>query len=171
MIDVDIIGQLGPNPLTMVVQLCSTLVLFFLMKKFLWKSVKEFLDARSNKMQEDLSASEAAREAALQDRNQAKEELQHASERSEEIVSAAVKEAKNEKESILAQANKEADAARKKASEQIVIEREEMYRSMQKEMVEVALAAAGKLLEEKNGEDLDREAIDAFVKEATNNVE
>ena len=171
MIDVDIIGQLVPNPLTMVVQLCSTLVLFFLMKKFLWKSVKEFLDARSNKMQEDLSASEAAREAALQDRNQAKEELQHASERSEEIVSAAVKEAKNEKESILAQANKEADAARKKASEQIVIEREEMYRSMQKEMVEVALAAAGKLLEEKNGEDLDREAIDAFVKEATNNVE
>ena len=92
-------------------------------------------------------------------------------ERSEEIVSAAVKEAKNEKESILAQANKEADAARKKASEQIVIEREEMYRSMQKEMVEVALAAAGKLLEEKNGEDLDREAIDAFVKEATNNAE
>lgn len=171
MIDVDIIGQLVPNPLTMVVQLCSTLVLFFLMKKFLWKSVKEFLDARSNKMQEDLSASEAAKEAALQDRNQAKEELQHASERSEEIVSAAVKEAKNEKENILAQANKEADAARKKASEQIVIEREEMYRSMQKEMVEVALAAAGKLLEEKNGEDLDREAIDAFVKEATNNAE
>ena len=38
-------------------------------------------------------------------------------------------------------------------------------------MVEVALAAASKLLEEKNGEDLDREAIDAFVKEATENAE
>lgn len=171
MIDVDIIGQLVPNPLTMVVQLCSTLVLFFLMKKFLWKSVKEFMTARSDKMQEDLNASEVAKEAALLDRNRAKEELQQASERSEEIVNAAVKEAKNEKESILAQANKEADAARKKASEQIVIEREEMYRSMQKEMVEVALAAASKLLEEKNGEDLDREAIDAFVKEATENAE
>ena len=35
MIDVDIIGQLVPNPLTMVVQLCSTLVLFLLAKKFL----------------------------------------------------------------------------------------------------------------------------------------
>ena len=171
MIDVDIIGQLVPNPLTMVVQLCSTLVLFFLMKKFLWKSVKEFMTARSDKMQEDLNAIEVAKEAALLDRNRAKEELQQASERSEEIVNAAVKEAKNEKESILAQANKEADAARKKASEQIVIEREEMYRSMQKEMVEVALAAASKLLEEKNGEDLDREAIDAFVKEATENAE
>ena len=171
MIDVDIIGQLVPNPLTMVVQLCSTLVLFFLMKKFLWKSVKEFMTARSDKMQEDLNASEVAKEAALLDRNRAKEELQQASERSEEIVNAAVKEAKNEKESILAQANKEADAARKKASEQIVIEREEMYRSMQKEMVEVALAAAIKLLEEENGEDLDREAIDAFVKEATENAE
>ncbi len=170
MIDVDIIGQLIPNPITMVVQLCSTLVLFLLMKKFLWKSVKEFLTVRSDKMQDDLSKSETAKEEALADRNLAKEELQQASLRSEEIVNAAVKEARNEKESILAQATKEADATRKKASEQIEIEREEMYRSMQKEMVEVALAAAGKLLEEKNGEDLDREAIDAFVKEATDNA-
>ena len=31
MIDIDIVGQLLPNPLTMIVQLCSTLVLFLLM--------------------------------------------------------------------------------------------------------------------------------------------
>ncbi len=36
MLEVDIIGQLIPNPLTMVVQLCSTAVLFLLAKKFLW---------------------------------------------------------------------------------------------------------------------------------------
>ena len=41
-----------------------------------------------------------------------------------------------------------------------------MVQSMQKEMVEVALTAAGKLLGEKNPEELDRQAIDMFVKEA-----
>jgi len=35
MIDIDILGQLIPNPITMVVQLCSTLILFLVMKKFL----------------------------------------------------------------------------------------------------------------------------------------
>lgn len=171
MIDVDIIGQLVPNPLTMLVQLCSTLVLFLLMKKFLWKSVKEFMNVRSEKMQNDLTVSENAREEALADRDLAKEQLQQASSRSEEIVNLAVKEAKTEKENILAQADREAELKRRKASEQIEVERQEMYQSMQREMVEVALAAAGKLLEEKNAEDLDRDAIDAFVKEATNNAQ
>lgn len=50
MIDVDITGQLIPNLLTVLVQLCSTLVLFLLAKKFLWKSVKNWLDARADKM-------------------------------------------------------------------------------------------------------------------------
>ena len=34
MITIDIVEQLIPNPLTMLVQLCSTLVLFLLMKKY-----------------------------------------------------------------------------------------------------------------------------------------
>ena len=61
MIDIDIVEQLIPNPMTMLVQLCSTLVLFLLMKKFLWKSVKNFLDVRADKMQSDLAESEQAK--------------------------------------------------------------------------------------------------------------
>ena len=59
MIDIDILSQLIPNPITMVVQLCSTLVLFLLMKKFLWTSVQNFLGKRADKMQSDLEESEA----------------------------------------------------------------------------------------------------------------
>ena len=167
MIDVDIVGQLVPNPLTMIVQLCSTLVLFLLMKKYLWSSVKEFLAKRGEKMQEDLTAGEQARLAAESDREAAALQLKNAGSRSEEIVAAAVKEAGSRKETILAEANKEADMVRKKAREQMQAERDAMYTDMQKEMVEVALAAAGKLLAKDSAEGLDEKAIDAFVKEAT----
>lgn len=167
MIDVDIVGQLVPNPLTMIVQLCSTLVLFLLMKKYLWSSVKEFLAKRGEKMQEDLTAGEQARLAAESDREAAALQLKNAGSRSEEIVAAAVKEAGSRKETILAEANKEADMVRKKAREQMQAERDAMYTDMQKEMVEVALAAAGKLLAKDSAEELDEKAIDAFVKEAT----
>lgn len=169
MINIDIVEQLVPNVYTMIVQLCSTLVLFLLMKKFLWKSVKKFMNAREEKMQSDLAASAQAKQDALGDRQKALSELQEASSRSKQIVDAAVQQAKDEKTNILAQANQEADAVRKKAQEQIESERQDMYRSMQKEMVDVAMAAAGKLIGEKSNEEMDRKAVDAFVKETAGN--
>ena len=94
MIDIDILSQLIPNPITMVVQLCSTLVLFLLMKKFLWTSVQNFLGKRADKMQSDLEESEALKKAASVDREKASQELGEASNKSQQIVDAAIKEAK-----------------------------------------------------------------------------
>lgn len=167
MIDVDIVGQLVPNPDTMIVQLCSTLILFLLIKKYLWKSIQNFLNTRSDKMQANLAESEEAKKAAFESRLKAQEELAAAGAKGDDIVKAAVKEAQYEKEEILKSASVEADRLRKKASEQIEAERAAMYSAMQKEMVEVALAAAGKLISDKSGEDMDRQAVDQFVKDAT----
>ena len=167
MIEIDIVEQLIPNPMTMLVQLCSTLVLFLLMKKFLWKSVKNFLDVRADKMQSDLAESEQAKQDALTDRQKALEELQGASARGEKIVEAAVKQAKDEKESILLEAGKQADALRKKAQEQIESDRQQMYDGMSKEMVEVAMSAVEKLVGSKDTSDMDRKAIEEFVKDAS----
>ncbi len=160
-------GQLIPNVSTMIVQLCSTFVLFLLIHKYLWKAIQDYLADRSNKMQADLLTSEQAKLEALEDRKKAHEELSKAGSKGEEIVNAAMKEAKFEKENILAQANKEADALRKKAHEQIEAERASMYDSMQKEMVEVAMAAASKLIGAQSDAAMDRKAVDAFVKETT----
>lgn len=46
-----------------------------------------------------------------------------------------------------------------------------MYASMKQEMVDVAFSAAGKLIGEHEGEKVDRQAIDAFVKEAVGDGE
>ena len=91
--------------------------------------------------------------------------------KSDEIVSAAIQQAKQEKKQILAQADKEAAAVKQRAQEQIEAERREMYASMKKEMVDVAFSAAGKLIGEHEGEKVDRQAIDAFVKEAVSDGE
>ena len=169
--EVNIVEQLFPNVLTVLVQLCSTFVLFLIAKIFLWPSVKKFLDARAEKMQEELALSQQAKEEALADRKVALEQLNTASTKSEEIVSAAIQQAKQEKKQILAQADKEAAAVKQRAQEQIEAERREMYASMKKEMVDVAFSAAGKLIGDPEGEKVDRQAIDAFVKEAVSDGE
>ena len=169
--EVNIVEQLFPNVLTVLVQLCSTFVLFLIAKIFLWPSVKKFLDARAEKMQEELALSQQAKEEALADRKVALEQLNTASTKSEEIVSAAIQQAKQEKKQILAQADKEAAAVKQRAQEQIEAERREMYASMKKEMVDVAFSAAGKLIGEQEAEKVDRQAIDAFVKETVGDGE
>ena len=169
--EVNIVEQLFPNGLTVLTQLCSTLVLFLIAKYFLWPSVKSFLNARAEKMQEELALSQKAKEEAFADRKVALEQLNTASTKSEEIVSAAIQQAKQEKKQILAQADKEAAAVKQRAQEQIEAERREMYASMKKEMVDVAFSAAGKLIGEQEAEKVDRQAIDAFVKETVGNGE
>ena len=169
--EVNIVEQLFPNGLTVLTQLCSTLILFLIAKYFLWASVKSFLDARAEKMQEELALSQQAKEEALADRRVALEQLNTASTKSDEIVSAAIQQAKQEKQQILAQADKEAAAVKQRAQEQIEAERREMYASMKKEMVDVAFSAAGKLIGEHEGKKVDRQAIDAFVKEAVGDGE
>ena len=119
MIDIDILSQLIPNPITMVVQLCSTLVLFLLMKKFLWTSVQNFLGKRADKMQSDLEESEALKKAASVDREKASQELGEASNKSQQIVDAAIKEAKAQKDAILQEAEKEAQNTMQKAEDRI----------------------------------------------------
>ena len=169
--EVNIVEQLFPNGLTVLTQLCSTIVLFLIAKYFLWASVKSFLDARAEKIQEELVLSQQAKEEALADRRVALEQLNTASTKSDEIVSAAIQQAKQEKQQILAQADKEAAAVKQRAQEQIEAERREMYASMKKEMVDVAFSAAGKLIGEHEGKKVDRQAIDAFVKEAVGDGE
>ncbi len=168
MITIDIVEQLVPNPITMLVQLCSTLILFLVAKKFLWKSVKNWIDARGDKMQEDLAASEKAKQEALADRQNALSQLNEASGKANEIVEAAVKEASSQKQMILEQANQEADATKKKAHAQIEAERQQMYEDLRTEMVDVAMEAAKKLVGNQDVEKLDAQAIEAFVKEASN---
>ena len=113
MITVDIVNQLFPNIVTVIVQLCSTLVLFLVAKKFLWKSVKNWMNVRAEKMQADLSVSQKAKEEAMLDRSNAKEELAAASRKSEAMIEAAVKQAGQEKESILEEARRQASAEKR----------------------------------------------------------
>ena len=169
--EVNIVEQLFPNVLTVLVQLCSTFVLFLISNILLWPYLKKFLDGRAEKMQEELALIKQAKEEALADRRVALEQLNTASTKSDEIVSAAIQQAKQEKKQILAQADKEAAAVKQRAQEQIEAERREMYASMKKEMVDVAFSAAGKLIGEHEGEKVDRQAIDAFVKEAVGDGE
>lgn len=161
----DIQGVLFPNFFTMIVQLCATLVLFLLCKKLLWKPARNIIQTRQNKMNADLKDAEESRNAAKAELDEAKRSLEEAREKSGEIITSAKSEADELKKAILEDAKK--DARNKVDDAQMRIDK--MYREaredLKDEIVDVALAAVEKLLEEKSDSTADMNEIRKYVDE------
>lgn len=161
----DIQGVLFPNWITMLVQLCSTLVLFLLCKKLLWKPARDILAKRRDKMNEDLMSSQKLREDASVELDKAKEELEHARNRSGEIVESARKEAENLRAEIVNKANSEASAKLALADKEIEQKERDAQDRIHDEMVDVAMAAVSKLMQDKATSSDDKKAIEDFIGE------
>ena len=161
----DIQGVLFPNWITMLVQLCSTLVLFLLCKKLLWKPARDILAKRKDKMNENLMSSQKLREDASVELDKAKEELEHARNRSGEIVESARKEAENLRAEIVNKANSEASAKLALADKEIEQKERDAQDRIHDEMVDVAMAAVSKLMQDKATSSDDKKAIEDFIGE------
>lgn len=161
----DIQGVLFPNWITMLVQLCSTLVLFLLCKKLLWKPARDILAKRRDKMNENLMSSQKLREDASVELDKAKEELEHARNRSGEIVESARKEAENLRAEIVNKANSEASAKLALADKEIEQKERDAQDRIHDEMVDVAMAAVSKLMLDKATSSDDKKAIEDFIGE------
>lgn len=161
----DIQGVLFPNWITMLVQLCSTLVLFLLCKKLLWKPARDILAKRRDKMNENLMSSQKLREDASVELDKAKEELEHARNRSGEIVESARKEAENLRAEIVNKANSEASAKLALADKEIEQKERDAQDRIRDEMVDVAMAAVSKLMQDKATSSDDKKAIEDFIGE------
>lgn len=161
----DIQGVLFPNWITMLVQLCSTLVLFLLCKKLLWKPARDILAKRRDKMNENLISSQKLREDASVELDKAKEELEHARNRSGEIVESARKEAENLRAEIVNKANSEASAKLALADKEIEQKERDAQDRIHDEMVDVAMAAVSKLMQDKATSSDDKKAIEDFIGE------
>lgn len=161
----DIQGVLFPNWITMLVQLCSTLVLFLLCKKLLWKPARDILAKRRDKMNENLMSSQKLREDASVELDKAKEELEHARNRSGEIVESARKEAENLRAEIVNKANSEASAKLALADKEIEQKERDAQDRIHDEMVDVAMTAVSKLMQDKATTSDDKKAIEDFIGE------
>jgi F-type H+-transporting ATPase subunit b len=166
--DIAVAEQLFPNWLTVVTQLCATGVLLFFVRKFLWGPGREMIAKRQELMQKRLSDAEKLREEAEGYRSQTEQELKDVKTKAKDIVEVARKEANDEKERILEEANRQASATLEKANATIEKEKAELRRDLQKEIVDVALAASTKLMGKDELAEQDQRAIESFVKEIQN---
>lgn len=165
MINIDIMGRLFPDLRTMLVQLAATGVLFYLFRKYLWNTVSQYLQKRSNFMQQQLLDAKQANEEAQTTLDQSKEQLQRAAQEATRIIERGNNEGKRVKEEIIDDAKQQATFKLESARQQINAERASMRSDVQKEIVDVAILASEKLLLNVVDAKADQALLEAYVKD------
>lgn len=167
-IETDILGQLVPNPLTMIVQLCATAVLFFLMYKLAYKPIKKIIDTRSAYEQSRLSDADNLKKKYEDLHAQAEQEINDAKTKAHEIISNAQDEGNRVKNNLIEEGKQKSQQIIDDAQNNIALQKSKMLDEMHGEIVDVAMTAAEKLLQSKLDAKNDKQSVDEFIKEVTN---
>ena len=143
----------------------SFLLLIFLVKKFAWGNITSILDARAEKIINDIDQAEAARKKAEELAAKREEELAGSRQEATTILETAKETAEKNKAHILSEANQEALRLKEKAQLEISQNKEEAMNSIKGDVADLTVNLAGKLLSQQLDSEGHRQLIDRYLNE------
>ena len=144
----------------------NLLVLYVLMKKFVFGRVTKIIDARQALLEEKKASVAKAQEEADRLKKEYQKSLENANETSVQIVKEAKSRARAEYNKIMARAAADAEAMKAGAEKAIATEREKQMDELHVQIMDLAVEAAGRIMAEKSSPETDKAIYDAFIKEA-----
>ena len=144
----------------------NILVLFLLLKHFLFKPITEMMESRTAEIENNLKDAEDQKQKASELTAQYEEKLQGAHAEAAQIVSEARQRGQREYDAILKTAGQDAQKEQERARADMEREREEMLRGVQENVTEMVLLTASKLSQKELDEESDRKLVDSFLSEA-----
>ena len=121
-------------------------VLFFLLKKYLYKPVLDMLEAREKEIADNLSNAETAKTEAESMRQEYEENLRQAHTKANDIVQQATKVGEQTRNDIVQQAKAEAQGVADKAKAEIAREKEMALQELRGEVANLAVDVAEKVV-------------------------
>lgn len=144
----------------------NLLVLFLLLKRFLFKPITEMMESRTAEIENNLKDAEDQKQKAHELTAQYEEQLQGAHAQAAQIVSEAKARGQQEYSSILSAAKQDAQKEKERSRAEMEREREDMLRGVQENVTELVLLTASKLSQKELDQDSDRKLVDSFLSEA-----
>lgn len=143
----------------------SFLLLIFLVKKFAWGNITSILDARAEKITNDIDQAEVARKKAEELAAKREEELAGSRQEATTILETAKETAEKNKAHILSEANQEALRLKEKAQLEISQNKEEAMNSIKGDVADLTVNLAGKLLSQQLDSEGHRQLINRYLNE------
>jgi F-type H+-transporting ATPase subunit b len=157
--------MLDVNIGAVITQALAFIILVFLMAKFAFKPVGNMLDERQRGIQNTLDQIAADRRAMEQTRADYEQRLANIEAEAREHISGAVKQSQVEASAILEKARAEASEFRERALADIDQELRKAVVEIRAQMADLAVLAAGKVLQREITPGVHRELISDFIGE------
>lgn len=156
---------LGLNIHNIIVQIFGFLVVFLILRKFLFVPLRQVAEARQREISSQLSAIEREKEEAETLKRDLEARLQGIFEERREILEKEREKAKEMVQEMLNEARQEAERIREKAKKDIALEREKMLISLRETIADLVITATEKALRTTLDEAKQRELLAKLLEE------
>ena len=143
--------------------LINFLILFLVLKHFLFDKVKSIIEEREEYINSQIDEAEESTETARMMLIENERILSSAKKEGKKITASEKKKAEEIYEEIVAEAREEASVILERAKIEIDREREKVEASLKNEAIELAIGISKKIIEENIDEKKNRELINNFI--------
>ena len=154
-----------PDPGLILWTIVTFVALAWVLKKFAWKPILAIIEAREKTIQEALDESKRAREAADEALAKNRELMAQARGEAAKIVTEGQKQAERIRTELLAKARTDSAAVLEQGRRQIEFETKQAVAELKGTVVQVALDAAGKLIQSSMDEARHRQLVEKYLEE------
>ena len=151
------------NVWQILISLLNLVVLYLIVKFFLYNPVKNVLAKRSAELEEHYTAAEEAEAVADKSRMEWEEKLSGANAEANSIIQNATDLARNRGDAMITEAREKADGIIRVAQNEAELERRRATDQIKKEIVNVSAALTEKILEREVNTNDHKALIDSFI--------
>ena len=154
------------NIWSILVSLANLLIMFLILKRFLFKPVQKMMAARKQQVDQIYQDAKENRGSAIHMKQEYEARLATAREEADGLVRNAVQTAQRKGDAIVAEANSQASHLKQKAEQEIAQEKKQMLQDVRGEISDIAVSIASKVVER----EVKKQDYDGFVDEFIKNV-
>lgn len=152
--------NLGP---TFIWAMVNLFVMYLILKKLLFKPVMKIMDDRATTVKTQLDDAKRMQNDAKKSKMKYQEQLKNAEKDVEVIIKNAKIKAQKESDEILQKTKKEAQNIILEAKKDIEREREIMLKEVRRQVVDLAILAASKLMEVNLNSETNKQVVNNFL--------
>lgn len=160
------VGIMDIDWFTILATLINTLLLFLILKHFLYNPVKKMLDARKNEVEGTYKAADDANAQASKLKTEYEKQMETAKEQAGDIVKNATRKANERAEEIVSDAGLKANALMQRAEAEIDMEKKKAMSEIKDQITDIAFMAAEHVVKKELDDEADEKLIESFIENA-----
>ncbi len=161
--DIDV--RVIPDWTSMIQVIISVVLLYFILRHFLYEPVSKFMKERKENIQKDIDGAKVLKGEANTLKEQYELKINEANKEGQEIIEASRQRGEELKQDIVNEAKIEAEGIVERAKREIELEKEKALQDIKLQAGDMAILIASKIIDQNMDMNVQKDSIDKFINE------